>query len=180
MDIITGRTAEPHVYAEDDGLLNWLSVGDFKYVVYTGNMFAYQLLDANTIRIKDGAVIMNGRLGRIRQGDYEDIALPTGTARYYRKDLIVVRYTKNSSGIEAMNLVLITGTPATSSSAAVYPEYNSGSPEAGDSPVDFVLYKLLTNGINAPTVYNQFASDSIVIGNGIVKSVQDRFDALIG
>ena len=54
MDIITGRTSEPHVYAEDDGLLNWLANGDQKYVIYTGSAFSYQLLDATTIRINDG------------------------------------------------------------------------------------------------------------------------------
>lgn len=178
MDIITGRTSEPHVYAEDDGLLNWLANGDQKYVVYTGSQFSYQLLDATTIRINDGVVLMNGRLGRIRPGNYEDISLPTGTAGYYRKDRIVIRY-ENTNGIESMRLVLITGTPATTSAGAAYPNYNTGSPAAGDSPVDFPIYNLLTNGINPPTVYSQL-EEQIIRGNGIQKVVQDKFDAVIG
>lgn len=66
----------------------------------------------NTIRIADGDIMIQGRHARLAEGSTVDLTIANGTQGYRRNDLIVARYTKAANtGIEAVNLVVIKGTP---------------------------------------------------------------------
>ena len=68
-----------------------------------------------------------------------------------RSDLIVVRYERNAgTGVEDMSLVVIKGTPASSSPQD--PTYNTGTIAAGDTIVDFPLYRVSIDGISITSV----------------------------
>ena len=77
--------------------------------------------------------------------------IANGSQGMLRIDLIVARYTKAAgTGVEDMQLAVITGTPAASNPAT--PSYNTGSIANGDTLVDFPLYTVNLNGISIESV----------------------------
>lgn len=126
MHLVTGYAGQEHITAADQGAWNAAIVGSGEYVLEKGSKFAATVITNNQIRIVDGDILMQGRHIRLNEGGYVDLAIENGAQGYQRNDLIVVRYTKNSStGIEEANLVVIKGTAATSGAAD--PEYTSGN-----------------------------------------------------
>lgn len=126
MHLVTGYAGQEHITAADQGAWNAAIVGSGEYVLEKGSKFAATVITNNQIRIADGDILMQGRHIRLNEGGYVDLAIENGAQGYQRNDLIVVRYTKNSStGIEEANLVVIKGTAATSGAAD--PEYTSGN-----------------------------------------------------
>ena len=147
MEIITGKTAEPHIYSEDEGALYASIFGPGVYILPLGNRLSAELIDANTIRINSGEFIMNGRFGRIRPGEYDTVTIDNGAAGYARRDIIAVRYTM-VNGIEAFNLVVIKGTPYPGEDT-VTPDWDSESNiYNGDSVVEWPLYYVDIIGVS--------------------------------
>lgn len=150
MNIVTGYTGTPHVTSNEAQALNQGIFGSDNYVLNIGNKFSATLVDANTITIEDGEGVMQGVQFRIAPGDTEDVNIESGTSGYNRIDLICARYTKNAStGAEAVNLVVIQGTPNASTPST--PSYNTGDILTGSTPVDYPLYKVTLTGLT-PTV----------------------------
>lgn len=125
MHLVTGYAGTEHITAADQGSFNVALVGGGQYVMAKGNKFAATVVSSNLIRIADGDILMQGRHIRLNEGSYVDLAIENGAQGYYRNDLIVVRYSKNSgTGVEEANLVVIKGTASTE--AAADPEYTVG------------------------------------------------------
>lgn len=126
MHLVTGYAGKEHITAADQGAWNAAIVGSGEYVLQKGSQFSATVISNNQIRIADGDILMQGRHIRLNEGSYVDCAIENGAQGYLRNDLIVARYTKNSStGIEEANLVVIKGAAVTS--GAVDPEYTSGN-----------------------------------------------------
>ena len=120
-----------------------------------GQQFAATLVNANELDIADGEGVMQGVHFRIEPGEVDAAKLQNGTSGMKRIDLVVARYTKDSStGIENVSLVVIKGTE--SSSTPAVPAYNSGEILKGKNTVDFPLYKVTYNGINVSSVDRMF------------------------
>lgn len=172
MKIITGKTGENHVTADDDRSLYAGIFGENSYVLNIGQKLASTIVSANTIRIGSGDLVHNGTHARIAYGDYEDVSIDNGTTGYYRKDLIVARYTK-SAGIESMDLVVIKGTPSTTDPVA--PEYYQNNILQGATISDMPLYAVTLNGVNLESVTSMFqvvtGMDDIYRVNDLVKNV---------
>ena len=151
MKIITGYKAEPHITAQQDRNVNMGIFGSGTYIVDMGSKMAATVVSANEITIADGLLVAEGCTAEIERGTSESLEIANGSQGMRRTDLIVVRYTKASgTGVEDMQLAVITGTPAASNPAD--PSYNTGSIAAGDTLVDFPLYKISLNGISIETV----------------------------
>lgn len=164
MNIVTGYTGTPHVNSNEAQALNQGIFGNGNYVLNVGSKFGATIVDANTITIEDGEGVMQGVQFRIAPGDTEDVNIESGTSGYNRIDLICARYTKNAvTGVEAVNLVVIQGTPNASTPSE--PSYNTGDILDNDSPVDFPLYKVTLTGL-VPTVTAQFGFSCTVIETG--------------
>lgn len=163
MRIITGATGTAHVTSNDDGSINMGIFGSGNGVLKNGNKLEATIIDNNTIRLKDGDIIMQGRVGRVDANTTEDIAISTGAVGENRNDLICVRYSMdNTTGYESMNLVVVEGTPSTASASD--PTYNTGDIRTGASIVDFPLYRVKLTGINIESVdclFNEIAVGSI-------------------
>ena len=115
-------------------------------VLDKGEKFAAAVLDNNTIRIKDGDLLMQGRHVRQKPGEYTDVTLENGEFGKKRIDLIVLRYSiETTSGVESAALTVIKGTSDASSPAA--PAYHTGSIEEGDT-VDMPLYSVALDGLS--------------------------------
>ena len=151
MKIITGYRAEPHITAQQDRNVNMGIFGSGTYIVDMGSKMAATVVSANEITIANGLLVAEGCTAEIERGTSESLEIENGSQGMLRTDLIVARYTKASgTGVEDMQLAVITGTPAASNPAD--PSYNTGSIAAGDTLVDFPLYKISLNGISIETV----------------------------
>lgn len=157
MKIVTGYQGKVHITSKDDQGRNQGIFGTDSYVTSVGQQFAATLVNANELDIADGEGVMQGVHFRIEPGEVDAAKLQNGTSGMKRIDLVVARYTKDSStGIENVSLVVIKGTE--SSSTPAVPAYNSGEILKGKNTVDFPLYKVTYNGINVSSVDRMFTT----------------------
>jgi hypothetical protein len=151
MNIITGYKGEPHITSQQDRNVNIGIFGSGTHIVNVGSQMAATIVSANEITIADGLMVAEGCTATIERGTTESMMIENGAQGMLRKDLIVARYTKTSgTGVEDMQLAVITGTPA--ASAPADPAYTSGSIANGDVLVEFPLYRVSINGVNVESV----------------------------
>ena len=151
MNIITGYRAEPHITAQQDRDINSAVFTTGTYILNIGSKMAATIVSANEVTIADGLIVAQGCAAEIARGTSESMSIDNGDQGMLRKDLIVLRYTKEAStGVEDMELAVIKGTPAASNPAT--PSYTSGSITDGDTLVEFPIYTVNLSGITIQTV----------------------------
>lgn len=164
MKIITGYRAEPHITAQQDRNVNIGIFGSGTHIVNVGSKMAATIVSANEITIADGLLVAEGCTAEIERGTTESITVENGEQGMLRKDLIVLRYTRDAStNVEDMQLDIIKGKSATSNPSV--PTYTSGSIADGDTLVEFPLYTVNISGITIQSVtrnagYIEIASKS--------------------
>lgn len=100
MELITGKTGVPHVYAADDAELYRLFLGDGVYVLPTGNKLNATMNGASSVRVFDGSIIMQGRLAKIRPTTgFDELSLAAGVVGQKRVDLVVAEYHKEQEEV---------------------------------------------------------------------------------
>lgn len=100
MELITGKTGVPHVYAADDAELYRLFLGDGAYVLPTGNKLNAMMNGASSVRVFDGSIIMQGRLAKIRPTTgFDELSLAAGVVGQKRVDLVVAEYHKEQEEV---------------------------------------------------------------------------------
>ena len=163
MNILTGYRAEPHYSGQQMRDENISVYGSGVRILKVGSQMAATVVSANEISIADGLVVAEGCTAEIARGTTESITVENGEQGLLRKDLIVLRYTKDvSTNIEDMQLAIIKGTSA--SANPVLPEYTSGSIADGDTLVEFPLYEVNINGITIQSVVPLATVSNTVIG----------------
>lgn len=178
MNIITGYRGIPHITSDQDRAKNQGAFGTGSYILDVGEKMAAEIVSANEIRIRDGVLSMQGCVANIAEGAYDSCDIQNGTQGMQRRDLIVARYTKDAeTNVEDIQLVVIEGTPASSSPSD--PAYNDGDIQAGDSPVDFPLYRVNISGVTissvtrlAPFLRTQAETDDL-LGNTSITGIDD-------
>ena len=169
MNIITGYGGQPHIYPHHDRETNIGIFGDGTHILDVGSQMAATVISANEVQIADGLLVAEGCTAEVASGTSESMEIENGEQGMLRVDLIVARYTKASgTGVEDMQLAVITGTPAASNPAV--PSYNTGSIADGDSPVDFPLYQGNIDGISITSV------NALVGTANIFDSIEDLYD----
>lgn len=184
MEIVTGYKGSAHITSAQDRAGNQGAYGTGSYILNVGSKLAPTIVSANEIRIADGVLSHQGCIGVIESGSYDSLSITSGAQGKYRNDLIVCRYTKNTStNVENLELVVIQGTAVSSSPSD--PAYNTGNIQEGDTPVDFPLFRVVIDGITissvdqiATSVMTQAESDALIgsssisdIGNGTVTGI---------
>ena len=151
MELVTGRTGSPHITAQQDRQLHQGIWGEEAYILNTGNMLEPQVQSSNKILIKDGALMYQGALFSVKVGTTDEITINNGNQGMKRKDLVVVRYTYDSSqNIESAAWLVYQGTPTGSN--PVLPSGISGDIQAGDAVVDVPYLSVSLDGINIVSV----------------------------
>lgn len=165
MHLVTGYAGADHITAADQGSWNAAVVGSGEYVLKKGSQFAATVITNNQIRIADGDILMQGRHIRLNENTYVDLTIASGAQGYFRNDLIVARYTKNSStGVEEANLVVIKGTP--SANTASDPAYTAGDIiTEHDLQNDMPLYRVPLDGIAVGELVPLFTVIDTAIAN---------------
>lgn len=154
----TGDTGRA-VSAESDGALFAGIFGSAKYVLENGSQFKAEVQSNNIVKISDGDAVVYGRHVRIPANDSALVTINNGHSGTNRIDLIVFRYTKDSTGKETVDLVVIQGEDSTGTATA--PTAVDGNILTGAMQSDFPLYSVELNGINIVKVNPLFN----VIGN---------------
>ena len=151
MELATGRRGSPHITSQQDRQKHQGIFGDGAYILNTGNMLAPEVQSSNKIHIKDGALMFQGALFTVKVGTYDEVTINNGNQGMKRKDLIVARYTYDSSdNIEAGEWAVIQGTPAADN--PVVPEVTSGDIQMGDSVAECPVFVVNLDGINVTGV----------------------------
>lgn len=151
MQIITGFTGTNHITAEMDRDVNMGILGPQSYVLSVGKKIEAEVASNNEIKISDGVIVHQGCAGVIKKNTYDSVTIVNGSQGMKRVDLIVLRYERNQdTGVEALDLEVIQGTPAESDPAI--PGYTDGDIQAGDLVADMPLYKVELDGINIVAV----------------------------
>lgn len=152
--LITGTRPEQNVKSEDDGarLYGTISTGD--RVLNVSESFGYEVISNNTVRIKAGEALIQGRHVRQTPGTYTDLTIDNGTQGQKRYDIIVLRYTKdNGTDIENAELAVIKGTPG---ATAKMPAITTGDVYTGCLLHEMPLYRVYLNGLNIVSVTQLF------------------------
>lgn len=171
MEIVTGKQGKAHIKAADIGSMQSAILGSGNYVLPTAEKLAAEVTSQNNVRIFAGDVSMNGRVGRIRTGDYEDIKIQNGASGYKRCDLLVVAY-KSENGTESMTLKLYAGTPTTGTPEL--PSHVEGNILEGDNAAEFPVYRIDIDGISIPVATPLFEE---MEGIGMIS--KDTVDAFV-
>lgn len=151
MELVTGRAGSPHITAQQDRQLHQGIWGEEAYILNTGNMLEPQVQSSNKILIKDGALMYQGALFSVKVGTTDEITINNGNQGMKRKDLVVARYTYDSSqNIESATWLVYQGTPTGSN--PVLPSGISGDIQAGDAVVDVPYLSVSLDGINIVSV----------------------------
>ena len=167
----TGDTGRA-VSSESDGALFAGIFGAEKYVLENGSQLKAEVQSNNIVKISDGDAVMYGRHVRIQANDSALVTINNGHSGTNRIDLIVFRYTKDSTGKETVDLVVIQGEDSTRTPTA--PTAVNGNILTGAMKSDFPLYSVELNGINIVKVNPLFN----VIGN--ISKLNEEFTELNG
>lgn len=179
MHLVTGYAGQEHITALDQGAFNAALIGTGEFVLDKGNTFEAQVITNNQVRILDGELMMQGRFVRLNPDTYVDLTIENGSQGYYRNDLIVARYTKETStGIEAVNLTVIKGTAAANNPAD--PEHTVADITDGDATLhDFPLWRIPLSGLNVGepvALFGEPFADSMRTLPEIRKTVNKIYD----
>ena len=152
LHLVTGYKGKAHITSADQGLFNAVSLGTEDYVFTTGKQFEAQVINSNTVRIFDGALMMNGRFVTLETGTYLDATIANGTSGMKRHDIIGIRYEINStSGVESVSLSVTKGTATASTPSDPINGYPI-SIVNGATVRDMWLYRVVLNGLNIEKV----------------------------
>lgn len=158
MHLVTGYAGQEHVTAADQGAFHTALFGSGQFVLGKGNQLAASVITNNQIRVLDGDILMQGRHIRLNEGEYVDLPIDNGTQGTLRNDLIVARYTRNSStAVEEVNLVVIKGKEAASNPSD--PAYTVGDIIQEHAILhDMPLYRVPLNGLNVQKLVPLFTA----------------------
>lgn len=148
--LVTGFTGQD-VTASLDAHMHAAMVGAGSYVTALGSQLAASIVDANTIRLADGALFFQGLFACIPTGQTASVALESGSQGQNRLDLIGFQYTKDvTTGQEQGTFVALKGTPVAGTPEA--PAYTAGDCLGGAVSAFLPLYLVRLTGIAVESV----------------------------
>ena len=158
LHLITGYAGTEHITSADQGAYNMGTFGEGEFVLDRGSKFAATVASNNSITIADGEALMQGRFIKLPVGTTESVSIDNGSSGMKRKDLIVLRYTKDSNtGVETAAFAVKKGTP--SSSTPSDPSITTGNITDGTDLVnEMKLYRVNIDGLNITAVDTLFST----------------------
>ncbi|MDO5593553.1 MAG: hypothetical protein Q4G01_01920 [Eubacteriales bacterium] len=157
--LVTGFTGQD-VTASLDAHMHAAMVGVGSYVTALGSQLAASIVDANTIRLADGALFFQGLFACIPTGQTADVALESGSQGQNRLDLIGFQYTKDvTTGQEQGTFVALKGTPVAGTPEP--PAYTAGDCLSGAVSAFLPLYLVRLTGIAVESVTRHWQWQSL-------------------
>jgi hypothetical protein len=144
--IITGYTGERHITPNMDAMINnsiWGNPDEAVVIPYTGGLEG-SMPSINQFSLGKGIVAFEGRY---IQHNTETLVVETCASGYVRKDIVVMRYTKDgASNVEKVETVLLKGTAVQKGNTPASPTIKTGSIVSGSTNVDIPLYTIMLDG----------------------------------
>lgn len=157
IEIVTGYHGKPHVQASQQGTFNAGLCG-YEVVLPVNERFAYTLNSNNSITIKSGDAVVQGRHITIPFNSSENLTIENGKAGYNRIDSVVIRYKKDlATSVESSEMLIIKGNQNSEGMSVESPEISQGDIFAGAVQHDFLLYNIHLNELNITQVEPKFA-----------------------
>ena len=151
MELVTGRKGSAHITSQQDRMKHQGTWGSGAYILQTGQMLEPQVQSSNEIRIRDGALMIQGALSTVKINSYDPVTIQNGTQGMKRIDLICWQYIYDAEqDVESAEWVVIQGTPAETDPQQ--PAYTDGDIQQGDSPVQVPVFAVELDGINVTGV----------------------------
>jgi hypothetical protein len=124
LKIVTGRTGTPHVSSNQIQAFNRSLLGDLA-ILDLGQHFDAVVRDANTIRIYDGCIVIQGIYAIIPHDEYEDILVEPVSVGNTRIDTIYLHYAKDmENDTESVEIDIAQGEEAVNN--PVKPDIDAG------------------------------------------------------
>lgn len=134
IELITGKAGVPHVSSDDVGAFNANAFGDG---VYRLNGCKASIVNANTVNISAGNILVQGRHVRI-SGDGVNVSVENGSSGVTRIDVIGLLYSRDQNGVENVEAVAFKGVPGSNPE----PPSLSGSIIDGSSTAQVGLFRV--------------------------------------
>jgi hypothetical protein len=153
LKIVTGRTGTPHVSSNQIQAFNRSLLGDLA-ILDLGQHFDAVVRDANTIRIYDGCIVVQGIYAIIPHDEYEDILVEPVSVGNTRIDTIYLHYAKDmENDTESVEIDIAQGEEAVNN--PVKPDIDAGGDTwEGTTDVRIPLYDVtLTSFETTITAY---------------------------
>lgn len=165
INIITAHKGTEHITSGDMAVenANYFGKGNYVFAGYRDE-FAHELLNNNTIRIKNGQGMMAGR-HFVMDDAYVDLSIASEAQLSYRHDLVCIRYSIDTqTGVENCNVIILEGTPTSNESYAGDPAYSDVSPLDNDNVTvyDFPIYRIKINSVLNVTVEKLFTPVGVI------------------
>lgn len=163
LHLITGYAGQEHITSADQGAYNMGTFGEGEFVLDRGNKLGATVVTNNSITIADGEALMQGRFIKLPVGTTESVSIDNGASGMKRKDLIVLRYSKDAgTGIESVALAVKKGTPDASSPSD--PAVTIGTITDGTDLVnEMKLYRVNLDGLNIVSVDTLFSVKTTMV-----------------
>ena len=173
--LMTGATGEQNIQAADDRECLAGITGLDSYVFPTGSQLKATLVDANTVTIGTGAGSLQG--SRFRCSTTTTVNIQSGMQGQFRRDVIGLRFSRETSGRESMEFQVLTGEPAASEGAATDPAFAAGDLLKGDAEAFMPLYRVKLSGINAADPEPMFSvlTPLATLGDSVSQSGEQPF-----
>lgn len=150
--IYTPPSAGAHINAEDDAQLNRALIGGTG-ITLADNMLACTKISDNLVRLASGQFSNQGYMLAVQGGTTCDLAVDSGAAGEYRRDLVCAEFIRGGGDTaDTHEFVVIKGTAAASSSAAVDPTLTQDDLAQSGSHRQEPLYRLNVNGTTLESI----------------------------
>nr|DAZ30230.1 MAG TPA: hypothetical protein [Caudoviricetes sp.] len=143
IELVTGYQGKDHVTADQWADFNRGIFGK-DTILPIGNRMETAIQTANQITVKDGVAVIDGRQVYIGYGESENIVIESGTQGMLRRDIVVLEYNKDESGVESVAFKVITGEPKASD--AVDPSVENTDIRTGVSTSQKPFCRVRLNG----------------------------------
>lgn len=159
LHLVTGYAGREHVTSADHGSFNIAFVGAGEYVFDRGQKFAASIINNNTVDVADGDILMQGRHIRQIENHVTRLSFDSGERGFYRNDLIVAEYEKDSETfVESATLKVIKGTQTDNAENVTDPKYTHGdiTEATGATLNQMPLYRVKFSGYELSAVEQLF------------------------
>lgn len=172
--IVTGYTGTAHVKSMHDRSRIAGMAGAGTYVLSTGKKLKAEMQNANTVRILDGDLVMQGCHATIEAGTYQELKIDNGTQGQKRNDLVVARYERRAQDpkTESVTLKIVKGTPAATPKD---PDVVAGDILGGDLVAEVALWRVPLDGLNVGAPVALF--DVLMPMSELRDSISHKLDA---
>ena len=143
-DGVISFQGKDHITAPQIGRLIAGVAGSVRGILQTQNQIKAAMQTANRVRIDTGDVLFDARM--VTNEEPFELNVANGRAGYKRNDLVVLKYSKQTGGVEKFTCEVIQGTP-TNQGNPVDPTYVKGDILSGSTTACMPLYRLPINGI---------------------------------